>query len=161
MFKKNLYLAIALSILILIIGFLPLLDHEQQNKLLVEHGLFENLTVYLYFLCLILIFLIWPWKKILSKWYFSALIILFALRELDYDKAYSTHGILKSRQYFSDLVSFPELITSIFILLFIIVVLISIALKERKSFIKGIKSFEQPQLAILTSIILVAITKDY
>jgi len=159
MFKKNLYLTITLSILILIIGLLPLLDHEQQSKLLVEHGLFESLTVYLYLLCLILILITWPWKKILSKWYFSALIILFALRELDYDKAYFTHGVLKSRQYFSDLVSFPELITSIFILLFIIVILISIALKERKSFIKGIKSNEQPQLAILTSIILVAITK--
>lgn len=159
MFKKNLYLTITLSILILIIGFLPLLDYEQQSKLLVEHGFFESLTVYLYLLCLILIFITWPWEKILSKWYFSALIILFALRELDYDKAYFTHGVLKSRQYFSDLVSFPELITSIFILLFIIVVLISIALKERKSFIKGIKSFEQPQLAILTSIVLVAITK--
>ena len=159
MFKKNQYLTITLSILILIIGFLPLLDHEQQSKLLVEHGLFESLTVYLYLLCLILILITWPWKKILSKWYFSALIILFALRELDYDKAYFTHGVLKSRQYFSDLVSFPELITSIFILLFIIVILISIALKERKSFIKGIKSNEQPQLAILTSIILVAITK--
>ena len=159
MFKKNQYLTITLSILILIIGFLPLLDHEQQSKLLVEHGLFESLTVYLYLLCLILILITWPWKKILSKWYFSALIILFALRELDYDKAYFTHGVLKSRQYFSDLVSFPELITSIFILLFIIVILISIALKERKSFIKGIKSYEQPQLAILTSIVLVAITK--
>lgn len=159
MFKKNLYLTITLSILILIIGFLPLLDYEQQSKLLVEHGFFESLTVYLYLLCLILIFITWPWEKILSKWYFSALIILFALRELDYDKAYFTHGVLKSRQYFSDLVSFPELITSIFILLFIIVVLISIALKERKSFIKGIKSYEQPQLAILTSIVLVAITK--
>ena len=159
MFKKNQYLTITLSILILIIGFLPLLDHEQQSKLLVEHGFFESLTVYLYFLCLILILITWPWEKILSKWYFSALIILFALRELDYDKAYFTHGVLKSRQYFSDLVSFPELIISIFILLFIIVILISIALKERKSFIKGIKSNEQPQLAILTSIILVAITK--
>jgi len=159
MFKKNQYLTITLSILVLIIGFLPLLDHEQQSKLLVEHGLFESLTVYLYFLCLILILITWSWEKILSKWYFSALIILFALRELDYDKVYFTHGVLKSRQYFSDLVSFPELITSVFILLFIIVVLISIALKERKGFIKGIKSYEQPQLAIFTSIVLVAITK--
>mgnify|MGYP001236853782 CR=1 FL=1 len=158
-FKKNLYLTIAICILFLIIGFLPILNHEQQSNLLVEHGLFESLTVYLYFLCLIFIFLIWPWKKILSKWYFSALIILFALRELDYDKIYFTHGVLKSRQYFSDLVSFPEYLTSIFILLFVFVVLISIILKEREGFIKGIKSNEQPQLAILISIILVAITK--
>ena len=158
-FKKNLYLTIAISVLFLIIGFLPFLSHEQQSKLLVEHGLFESLSVYLYFLCLILIFITWTWKKILSKWYFSALIILFSLRELDYDKAYFTHGILKSRQYFSELVSITELMISIIILSFIFVVLISIILKERKNFLNGIKSYEQPQLAILTSIIIVAITK--
>ena len=158
-FKKNLYLTIAIGILFLIIGLLPILNHEQQSKLLVEHGLFESLTVYLYFLCLIFIFLIWPWKKIFSKWYFSALIILFALRELDYDKAYFTHGLLKSRQYFSDLVSAPEFILSMVMLIFIGIVLFSITLKERKNFLAGIKTYNQSQLAILASIILVVITK--
>ena len=158
-FKKNLYLTIAIGILFLIIGLLPILNHEQQSKLLVEHGFFESLTVYLYFLCLIFIFLIWPWKKIFSKWYFSALIILFALRELDYDKAYFTHGLLKSRQYFSDLVSAPEFILSMVMLIFIGIVLFSITLKERKNFLAGIKTYNQSQLAILASIILVVITK--
>lgn len=158
-FKKNIYLTIAIGILFLIIGLLPILNHEQQSKLLVEHGFFESLTVYLYFLCLIFIFLIWPWKKIFSKWYFSALIILFALRELDYDKAYFTHGLLKSRQYFSDLVSAPEFILSMVMLIFIGIVLFSITLKERKNFLAGIKTYNQSQLAILASIILVVITK--
>ena len=157
--KNYFWLILGLMLIVSTMGLVSIFDTDQQQQLLKEHGLFESLTVYLYILCLILILITWPWKKILSKWYFSALIIFFALRELDYDKAYFTHGVLKSRQYFSDFVSFPELITSIFILLFIIVVLISIALKERKSFIKGIKSNEQPQLAILTSIVLVAITK--
>ena len=157
--KNYFWLILGLILIVSTMGLVSIFDTDQQQQLLKEHGLFESLTVYLYILCLILILFFWSWQKIISKWYLPTLIVLFAFRELDYDKVYFTHGVLKSRQYFSDLVSFPELITSIFILLFIIVVLISIALKERKSFIKGIKSYEQPQLAILTSIVLVAITK--
>ena len=149
----------ALSLIFSIMGFLTLLDAEQQKNLLAEGGLFESLTVYLYIFCLILICVKWPWQKILSNWYLSALIILFALRELDYDKAHFTHGVLKSRQYFSDLVSLPELLISIVMLIFILTVLTLIVLKERNNFIKGVINLRQSQLAILASIILVIITK--
>jgi hypothetical protein len=149
----------ALGLVFLIIGFLTLLDAEQQKNLLVEGGLFESLTVYLYIFCLILIGVRWPSQKILSNWYLSALIILFALRELDYDKAHFTYGVLKSRQYFSDLVGLPELLISIAVLIFILTVLTLIVLKERNNFIKGIIDLKQSQLAVLASIILVIVTK--
>ena len=149
----------SLGLLFLIIGFLPLLDVEQQKNLLTEGGLFESLTVYLYIFCLILICLRWPLQKILSSWYLSALIILFSLRELDYDKAHFTHGVLKSRQYFSDLVGLSELLISIAVLIFILTVLTLIVLRERNNFIKGVVDLKQSQLAVLTSIILVIVTK--
>ena len=149
----------SLGLIFLIIGFLPLLDVEQQKNLLAEGGLFESLTVYLYIFCLILICVKWPWQKIFSNWYLSALIILFALRELDYDKAHFTHGVLKSRQYFSDLVGLPELLISIVVLIFILTVLTLIVLKERNNFIKGIIDLKQSQLAILASMILIIVTK--
>ena len=148
-----------LGFLFLIIGFLPFLDVEQQKKLLTEGGLFESLTVYLYIFCLILICLRWPLQKILSSWYLSALIILFALRELDYDKAHFTHGVLKSRQYFSDLVGLPEFLISLAVLIFILSVLTLIILRERNNFIKGIVDLKQSQLAVLASIILLIVTK--
>ena len=152
-------LYIGLGLIFLIIGFLPFLDIKQQKTLLAEGGLFESLSVYLYIFCLILICVTWPLQKILSKWYLSALIILFALRELDYDKAHFTHGVLKSRQYFSDLVGLPELLISIAVLIFILTVLALIVLRERNNFIKGLIDFRQSQLAILTSIILVIVSK--
>ena len=150
-----------LGLLFLIIGFLPFLDVEQQKNLLTEGGLFESLTVYLYIFCLILICISWPLQKILSNWYLSALIILFALRELDYDKAHFTHGVLKSRQYFSDLVGLPEFIISLAVLIFILSVLALIVLRERNNFIKGIVDLKQSQLAVLASIILVIVTKTF
>ena len=157
--QSHLGLYLGLGLIFSIIGFLPLLDAEQQKNLLTEGGLFESLTVYLYIFCLILICVKWHWQKILSNWYLSALIILFALRELDYDKAYFTHGVLKSRQYFSDLVGLPELLVSIVVLIFIFSVLLFIVLKERNNFIKGVINFEQSQLAVLASIILIVVTK--
>ena len=156
---SNLGLYLGLGFIFLIIGFLPFLDTEKQKNLLAEGGLFESLTVYLYIFCLILICIRWPLQKKLSNWYLSALIILFALRELDYDKAHFTHGVLKSRQYFSDLVGLPELLISIVVLIFILTVLVLIILRERNNFIKGVINFEQSQLAILASIILVLVTK--
>ena len=157
--QNYLGLYLGLGLIFSIIGFLPFLDVEQQKNLLKEGGLFESLTVYLYIFCLILICVKWPWQKILSNWYLSALIILFALRELDYDKAYFTHGVLKSRQYFSELVGLPELLVSIVVLIFIFTVLLLIVLKERNNFIKGVINLRQSQLAVLASIILVIVTK--
>ena len=157
--QSHLGLYLGLGLIFSIIGFLPFLDVEQQKKLLAEGGLFESLTVYLYIFCLILICVRWPLQKVLSNWYLSALIILFALRELDYDKAHFTHGVLKSRQYFSDLVGLPELLVSIVVLIFIFSVLLFIVLKERNNFIKGVINFEQSQLAVLTGIILIVVTK--
>ena len=157
--ESYLGLYLASGLIFLIVSFLPLLDVEQQNNLLAEGGLFESLTVYLYIFCLILICVKWPWQKILSNWYLSVLIILFALRELDYDKAHFTHGVLKSRQYFSDLVGLPELLISIVVLIFILTVLTLIVLKERNNFIMGIIDLKQSQLAVLASIILVIVTK--
>ena len=150
---------LALIFLFFIIAILPWVNIDTQKNLLTEGGLFESLTVYLYIFCLILIGLRWPLQKILSKWYLSALIILFALRELDYDKAHFTHGVLKSRQYFSDLVGFPELLISIGALIFILTVLTLIVLREKNNFIKGVINIKQSQLAVLASIILVIITK--
>ncbi|MDC6477500.1 hypothetical protein OAW71_04835 [Methylophilaceae bacterium] len=157
--QSYLGLYVGLGLLFLIIGFLPFLDVEQQKKLLTEGGLFESLTVYLYIFCLILICIRWPLQKILSSWYLSALIILFALRELDYDKAHFTHGVLKSRQYFSDLVGLPEFLISLAVLIFIFTVLLFIVLREKNNFIKGVINFRQSQLAVLASIILVIVTK--
>ena len=154
-----LWMYLAFGLLILIIGLLSFVGIEQQKKLLIEGGLFESLTVYFYILCLILILIRWPSQKILAKWYFSALIILFTLRELDYYKAHFTHGVLKSKQYFSDMVGLPELLVSISILIFILFVLSSIVLKEKNSFIEGINDLKQSQLAVLASIILVIVTK--
>jgi hypothetical protein len=157
--QSHLGLYVGLGLIFSIIGFLPFLDVEQQKNLLTEGGLFESLTVYLYIFCLILICMSWPLQKIRSKWYLSALIILFALRELDYDKAHFTHGVLKSRQYFSDLVGLPEFLISLAVLIFILTVLLFIVFKERNNFIKGVINFRQSQLAVLTSIILVIVTK--
>ena len=103
--QSYLGLYLGLGLIFSIIGFLPFLDAEVQKNLLTEGGLFESLTVYLYIFCLILIGVRWPLQKIFSSWYLSALIILFALRELDYDKAHFTLAYLNRDSIFQILLA--------------------------------------------------------
>ena len=161
-FKSSDYYWLLLGVgsLLTIIALLPLLDADEQKRLLAEGGLFETLTVYGYVGCPILMWFRWSWQRIIARWYFSVLIILFALRELDYDKAHFTHGLLMSRQYFSDLVNLPELIISILLLIFILTVVMSIFLKERHDFITGVKACKPSEIAIMISLILVVISKS-
>ena len=74
------FLLLAIIVLVFIMAILPWVNIDTQKKLLIEGGLFESLTVYGYIICLIIIFATWSWQQILSKWYFSALIIIFAHR---------------------------------------------------------------------------------
>jgi hypothetical protein len=160
--ERSGYLVLSFAVLLIVaaIGFLQLLGTEDQERLLAEGGFFENLTVVGYAACLILIGVCWPWSTTQARWYFPALIILFALRELDYDKSQFTVGLLKSRQYFGNLVSIPELVLSVVILIFILSVVASIFLKETRNFISGLIAGETSQLAIMASILLLLTSKS-
>jgi len=153
------WLWVGIILIIAVVGFLQLLGTDEQQYLLKEGGLFETLTVLGYLVCLILIYIYWTWQKVTAQWYFSALIILFALRELDYDKIYFTVGLLKARQYTGDLVPLPELVLSVLIIIGILTVLTFIIVKETRSFLVGLATYKLSSLAIMVSFILVFLTK--
>ena len=73
-----------------------------------EGGVIETLSVFGYFLCVLLILLKGKWAYIKKYNYFLILIILFGLRELDFDKRFTTMGILKSKFYLSNSVPVTE-----------------------------------------------------
>lgn len=156
------YLPLILAIILIfaIIGILRFLSIEYQNYLLVEGGVFETLTVLGYAACILLICMSWSWQKIRERWYFAALITLFALRELDFDKSQFTVGLLKSRQYVGDLVALPERIISFLLIILILTVIILILVKETRSFFAGIFAFMPSELAVMFSLILICITKS-
>ncbi|MBI6629468.1 hypothetical protein [Pontibaca salina] len=154
------FLLAALMLILATIGILHFFSAEDQKHLLAEGGFFENLTVLGYGVCLLLIWSCWPWQKVRERWYFSALIILFALRELDYDKSHFTLGLLKARQYTGDMVGFPEKIISIMLLVLLVALLISILVNETRAFISGLIAAKPSELAVLSSLVLIVVTKS-
>lgn len=133
---------------------------KPKTNFLLKAAFFETFSVFGYLACLVLIWICWPWSEIRARWYFSALIILFALRELDYDKAHFTVGLLKSRQYIGDLVAFPERVVSILILILVLTILISILVKETRSFWTGLFALRPSELAVMIGLVLIGVSKS-
>lgn len=153
------WLWLGIGLIFAIVGALQFLGSDEQARLLKEGGLFETLTVVGYFVCLILIFVFWTRQRIVAQWYFSSLIAIFLLRELDYDKIYFTVGLLKARQYTGGSVPLPELLLSILIVSAILIVLFLIVTREARGFADGVVAYKLSSLAILMSLILVFLTK--
>lgn len=150
----------AIVLILALIGILHFFSVEDQKLLLAEGGFFENLTVIGYGVCLFLIWSCWPWPTIRARWYFPALIILFGLRELDYDKSQFTLGLLKARQYTGHMVGLPEKIISIMLLVLLVALLISILVNETRAFISGLIAVRPSELAVLSSLVLILVTKS-
>jgi hypothetical protein len=152
-------LMIALASITLIIAALNVLPVGGQNRLLVEGGVFETLSVVGYLVCIFLVFVVWSGRTILSRWYIPLIMLLFAMRELDFDKSFFTVGLLKSRQYVGDLVALPERFLSVVILTLILTTIAFLVRNELKPFLAGVVRIEPGKLAALTSGTLVVLVK--
>ncbi len=152
-------LIVAVFSILVILVCLHFLPVDDQNYLLVEGGVFETLTIIGYATCIFLILHRFTWKKIWARWYFVALLVLFTMRELDFDKSRFTVGLLKSRQYMGDLVALPEKVISLLIIILILTVIFYIFAKETNRFLAGISSLRPSELAIMFGLILICTSK--
>lgn len=98
-----------------------------------EGGVIETLSVLAYFLCAVLILAKGGISYIRQYHYFFILIILFGLRELDFDKRFTTMSIFKGNFYFSGNVPITEKLMGILI----IAILLYILLLMIKNHLKG------------------------
>lgn len=97
-----------------------------------EGGIIGTLSVSGYFLCALLILSKGGWSYIRKYNYFFILIILLGLRELDFDKRFTTMGILKSRFYFSDDVPINEKLIGVLVIVILLYIVFSIAKNHLK-----------------------------
>jgi len=130
-----------------IVGFAQA-DLTTQNRYLSEGGLFETLSAFGYIVCIALIWVFWRPAAAVSRWYFTVILALFFCRELDLDKSQFTLGLLKSRQYTSDLVAMPERVVSIMLILLICFVFGLTLFKEARFFLKGLRALKPAQLGV-------------
>jgi len=90
-------------VLVALFGFSAMLDDSTRKSLLSEDGPVEIASAVLYFVCCAYA-LIRGGGAFLKKYpYFIVIPLLFGMRELDFDKRFTTVGVLKSKFYVSPL----------------------------------------------------------
>jgi hypothetical protein len=105
-----------------------------------EGGIVESLSALGYFVC-VAVMLLRGGPAFAKKYhYLLILITLFAFRELDFDKRFTTLGVLKSRFYTSDMVPAGEKIIGVLVILLLLYVVYRIVKGHLASFIQGLKN---------------------
>ena len=115
----TLYIAVIMAVIGL--WLLVITGHERLYGVLMGEGLFIEATSFLlWFLCA-LVAGIGACRLASRTWlYIAGITFLFGLRELDFDKQFTTMGILKTKFYFSATVPLSEKIIGASMVLFLV-----------------------------------------
>ncbi len=117
-------------------------EGKRRDFLVQEGGVVESATVLGYFLCLCLLLFKGGLSRFKSYADVFVLISFFMLRELDFDKKFTTMGIFKSRFYTSAEVPGVEKLIGVFVILILVSVVCSILYRHLKTFLTGLKNRE-------------------
>ncbi len=117
-----------------------LLEGNNRDFLLEEGGVIESASVLGYFLCAAIIVYKGKLTYLKQYHYIFLLIIFFMLRELDFDKKFTTMGIFKSRFFISNTVPLAEKIVGAMVLLLLLYVIFMIIHRHSKYFLSGLKN---------------------
>jgi hypothetical protein len=95
---------------------------ESANSIIEEGGLVETTTVLLYGIVIFVILWKKPMESSITNWLSTTGILILMFREMDFDKAFTTMGIFKSRFYKSSEVPIIEKLVAGVVIIFIITV---------------------------------------
>lgn len=127
--------------------------------LIQEGGVIETLSALGYFLCALLVMLAGKWSYIKRYDYFFILIILFGLRELDFDKRFTTMGMFKSKFYLSNSVPVIEKLAGLLVITILLYIVISIIKNHSKDFSRKIKQKSPVHIGGLLTFLVLVFTK--
>ncbi|MEM7170793.1 MAG: hypothetical protein AAF530_11525 [Pseudomonadota bacterium] len=85
-----------------------------------EHGIAESLSAFGYFACVLVMGGYGGSAFLKRNWFLAVILIAFCARELDFDKAFTAEGVLKSRFLMSPDVSLQAKIVAYTILAFVL-----------------------------------------
>ena len=132
---------------------------EKSAHLVREGGVIENLTVIFYAVTILLLLVFrnmkWTWAN-----YLAPLIVLVLLfRELDFDKAFTTMGIFKSRFYKSPDVPVLEKLIAICVITLIAIVFFALVRHYGRSVMNGFFRGAKTECGIVTAFALGCFSK--
>lgn len=159
--RRKDFLTLIGSVIVVFAGIAACLSLPVDTQYIIirEGGFIETASAVGYLLCVVLMFVLWGARASLNKWYFSAILILFACRELDLDKRGFTEGLLKSRQYIGDTVPLLERASSAMILIAILFALAALVRGETRTFLRGLTQKSPAAFAVLAGIVFIGVFK--
>lgn len=153
-------LATAWLFITLSVGAGLVFNVHQYPMLIREGGVIESLSALGYFLCVGAMLYRGGITFAKRYHYFIILTALFGLRELDFDKRFTTMGILKSRFYTGDLVPLGEKFVGVAVILILLYVVYRIIKDHAASFASGVKNRVPWHLGALSVIGALVISKS-
>jgi hypothetical protein len=158
---KTAYL-VTCALLLLLWGFSlsSWLSEPSRVVLLKENGIIESATVLGYALCLV--FLAWKGGlSYLKKYHYAVLlVILFMLRELDFDKKFTTMGVLKSKFYVSPVVPVAEKAIGAMVIALLIYAAVQCIRRHARNLIRGLGSACAVSIGICLVLVFLAVSKS-
>ena len=154
-FLSSAWLFIALSL----VGGL-ILDVHKYPMLISEGGIIESLSALGYFISVAVMFYYGGVDFAKRYHYLIMLTTLFGLRELDFDKRFTTMGILKSRFFTSDLVPLEEKFIGAVVVLVLLYIVFRIIKDHALSFAAGVKDKVPRHIGTLSIIAALVFSKS-
>lgn len=114
--RKVILFCLILVLVLIGLSFLPYLQ-PGSSALFAENNLVEDLSVLGYGLATAYAFFKGGIQFVRTRYYFIALFVFFALREMDFDKRFTSVGLLKLRLYTGDSLLWEKLLGSLVLLI--------------------------------------------
>lgn len=159
--NKYCYVIAAVVLCLVVAPFMIEATNESSRKLIVsEGGIVETSTVVGYFACFL--YLLYKGKLSCLKnfWYIHSIFILFALREMDFHKKFTTMGIFKSKFYISESVPLTEKFFASLVLVLLFYIVYLLTKNHYKNYLVELKAGNLFAVSIFISIALVFISKS-
>ncbi len=149
--------SIGLIAVLILLGFL--FDLGNRPVWIKEGGIVESLSVLGYCLCVAMMII--KGKLPYLKKYSSLVLlpILFALRELDFDKRFTTMGIFKGKFYFNDAAPIGEKIIGLLVIVLLLFIVYRIITRHGKTFFDGLKHRTPLAYGVLSVLLALIISK--
>ena len=125
-----------------------------------ESGPIEVASAVGYFVCALYMISRGGRDFIVSRGYFVVLTLLFGFRELDFDKAFTTMGILKSRFYLSSDVPLQEKVIGLLVIALIVWTVFQLLRHHFTEFMRGLKQRAPVALGVALIFFLLAFSKS-
>lgn len=151
---------VTMALLLLLFVLCTMLDQAAMKALLKEGGPVEVPSAILHFVCFALVALRGGTPFFRKYPYFTIMPLLFGMRELDFDKRFTTTGLFKSRFYLRPDVPLHEKMIGAVIILTIAVLVVMMLRRHAKDFFIGLRNRSVIAMGAALTIFLAASSKS-